>query len=224
VPIRIFETGVLLGIAADAARSIEASPRDGGQKGALISIVFAVVALEAFLNETTELALDFSKYPQGLALPVISVFAEFMVEAEKSHASLESKFLLGNWILTGKKLDKGTQIYQDFSLLLQLRNDLLHFKANDAFEQSAPPEEIHKKLFNRFGNKNILAENAKYSDGSWTFLIETRAVAEWACRTAAQTLLDFCSKVPQGMLKVTLSHFVRAFDAEKFFRTGATQG
>jgi hypothetical protein len=104
-------------------------------------------------------------------------------------------------------------------LLSQLRNDLLHFKANDAFEQSAPPEEIHKKLFARFGKKNILAENAKYSDGSWTFLIETKAVAEWACRTAAQMLLDFCAKIPQGALKVTLSHFEKAFAAENLFRT-----
>jgi hypothetical protein len=74
VPVRIFETTALLGVAADAASSIKAYPRDGGQKAALVSIVFAVVALEAFLNETTELALDFSKYPQGLALPVIFCF------------------------------------------------------------------------------------------------------------------------------------------------------
>ena len=61
MPIRIFETGSLLGVALDAARSIRPH-RNGGQKPALISIVFSVVALEAFINELSELALDSSKY------------------------------------------------------------------------------------------------------------------------------------------------------------------
>ena len=54
MPIRIFETGSLLGVALDAARSIRPH-RNGGQKPALISVV-SVVALEAFINELSELA------------------------------------------------------------------------------------------------------------------------------------------------------------------------
>jgi hypothetical protein len=56
----MFETGSLLGIALDAARSIKAPSRQGRQRPALISIVFSVVALEAFINELTERALDAS--------------------------------------------------------------------------------------------------------------------------------------------------------------------
>ena len=82
-----------------------------------------------------------------------------MAEAESSHASLQSKFLLGNWILSGQELEKGTQTYQDFILLLNLRKNLLHFKANPALEQSTPTEEVHKELFKKFKNKNILAED-----------------------------------------------------------------
>jgi len=209
MPIRIFETGGLLGVALEAARSIKAPPRDGGQKPALISIVFSVVALEAFMNETRELALDSSMCPPNMEPEVVSVFAECMGDAERS--SLETKFVLGNWILSGKKLDRSSQPYQDFAALVRLRNLLVHFKANDSFAESATQEEIHKDLFNRFENKHILAENTQFSAGSWTFLIETRAVAEWSCKTAARMVLDFCSRAPQSSFKSALSFFELAF-------------
>ena len=219
MPLRIFETGSLLGVALDAARSINAPARHGGQKPALISIIFSVVALEAFINELTELALDSRNYPQGLEHPAVTTFGEFMTEAESSHASLESKFLLGNWILTGQQSDKGTTTYQDFILLVSLRNTLLHFKANPAFEQGTRPEEVHQKLFNKFRSKNILAEDAQMSDGTWTFLVETKAVAEWSCRTAAQMVTVFCSRVPQCGLKPMLSLFEKSFEPENLART-----
>jgi hypothetical protein len=133
MPMRIFETGSLLGVALDAARSIKAPARHGGQKPALVSIVFSVVALEAFMNELTELVHDSKHFP-GTDPPVISAFGDCMTEAESSHASLQSKFLLGTWLLSGERLDKGTQMYQDFILLVHLRNTLLHFEANPAFD------------------------------------------------------------------------------------------
>ena len=113
-------------LSLNAARSIAAPFREGGQQPALTSIVFSVVSLEAFLNEVADIALEF------YADPAISLFVDFMVDAEKSRASLESKFVLSRWILAGQKFDRGSQPYQDFALLLGLRNDLVHFKATEA--------------------------------------------------------------------------------------------
>ena len=220
MPIRIFEAGVLFGVALDAARSIKASPRDGGQQPALVSIVFSVVALEAFFNEATELALDSKKYKPNLEPQSVSVFAEVMTDAEGSHATLESKFTLANWILAGKKLDRGTQPYQDFALLIRLRNDLVHFKAGDTFDQNATPEEIHKDLVARFKSKNILAENIERSFGSWIFLVQTKAVAEWSCKTAAQMVADFCSTVPHSGFQLFMQHFQKSFDPQNLFPPG----
>ncbi len=220
MPLRIFETGSLLGVALKAATSIKASPRVGGQEAALVSIVFSVVALEGFINEATELAQESSRFPPDLEPRAIVVFAECMADAEGSKASLESKFILAKWILSGEQFDRGAQPYQDFFLLMRLRNELVHFKPNGAFEQDATAEEIHQDLFNKFRGKKILAENTKSSGGSWTFLIETKAVAEWACNTAARMVLDFCSKIPpKSTLKATMSDFERAFAPENLFRT-----
>ena len=114
---RIYEANVLFGVAVNSAASIQAPVRAGGQLHALVSLVFSVIAVEALLNEATEMAGRFSKYagqPQ-----VVPVFAERLAEAEKAHESLESKLALAYEIL-GKKLDKGALPYQDFALMVRL--------------------------------------------------------------------------------------------------------
>jgi hypothetical protein len=175
----------------------------------LVSIVFSVVAVEAFLNEATEMALRFSDYagePQ-----MVPVFAECMVDAEKSRASLESKFALANWVLVGKKLNKGALPYQDFALMVRLRDRLVHFKGNEGFDPKATAQEFHKDLIQRFGrNKNLLAEDME--PGSWMHAIETKAIANWCCSTAASVVVDFVAKAPteggwQAFLKGIHRHF-----------------
>ena len=96
---RIYEAAVLFGVAVNSAASIQAPTRAGGQLHALVSLVFSVIAVEAFLNEATAMAVRFSKYagePQ-----VVAVLAERMTEAEKVHESLESKLVLAYEILAG---------------------------------------------------------------------------------------------------------------------------
>jgi hypothetical protein len=53
-PTRPLEAGLLFGVAIDAIRAIKVHPRKGGQRHALVSVVFSVIALEPFVNEMTE--------------------------------------------------------------------------------------------------------------------------------------------------------------------------
>jgi hypothetical protein len=193
---RAFVTGVLFNVAVDAARSIKAPLRDGNQQPALTSVVFSVIALEAFLNEVTEVAADYLRNP--CEPHEVAAFAEFMNDAERARTSLESKFVLSNWILTGRKLDRGEPAYQDFSLLVGLRNDLVHFKPNEAVDLSLSPDEIHQRLVGTFRSKNILATGIESTLTPWTQLITTKAVALWSCQTASRMVLDFVQKAPKG--------------------------
>jgi hypothetical protein len=59
----------------------------------------------------------------------------------------------------------------------------------------------------RFKGKNILADDN--ITGSWTYLAQKKAVAEWSCRTAARVVNDLCSGVPQNNFKGVLD-FVNA--------------
>ena len=73
---RVLNTEVIFDIALEAARRINGPRREGGKNEALVSVVFAAVSLETFLNELIELAQDFAEYAN--ALPRTSAFAQLM--------------------------------------------------------------------------------------------------------------------------------------------------
>lgn len=122
---------MLFSIALDSAGRINDVPRAGGHNEALVSVVFAASSLEAFLNESAYLAERKSHFPGEP--PTVSAFAQVMDDAEESRAPIQSKFQLGNLVLTGKTYDKGRTPYQDFSDLIAVRNLLMHGKANERF-------------------------------------------------------------------------------------------
>src|SRR5882672_4248007 len=191
----VFDHGGLFKIACDAASRIDASPRSGNQGSALISIVFSVLTVEAFVNELAEFASSTTlEKPSG-----IDVLAEFLMDAERSNASLETKLAVSTWILSGKRFERGEQPFQDFALLVRLRNDVVHFKANDRFEEGEPTGSRHANLIAKFKDKKMLAEDAEENEiSSWSRLIKTKAVAQWSCLTAARMIMDFYDKIPVG--------------------------
>src|SRR5439155_3262083 len=94
--------------------------------------------------------------------------------------------------LLGKKLDKGALPYQDFALMVRLRDRLVHFKGNEGFDPKATAQEFHKDLIRRFGKSNLLAEDME--PGSWMRAIETKAIANSSCSTAARVVVELVSK------------------------------
>jgi hypothetical protein len=191
--IKIGNSGSLFNIALNAARTLSTGMHVGGQPQSLVSIIFSVIALEALINEVQDVALDHASEPQPL-------FLELMEEAERSRVSLESKFVLAHWTMTGKSPDRGRQPFQNFKLLVSLRNQIVHFQATEAMDARLKPEELHDKFINKYRFLNILASPTIYS--TWLYLVETKAVAGWACRTASDVALDFYRNMPPGMWKV----------------------
>jgi len=71
----------------------------------------------------------------------------------------------------------------------------------------------------RFNQGRIIgSENDRYNSSpdalraSWTLLIGTKAVAEWACKTAADMALDFIGRAPNSIWKSRMEgHFSNAF-------------
>jgi hypothetical protein len=203
----MLEAGLLFGIAIDAVNVIGVHARAGGQRSALVSIVFSVIALESFVNEMTEYAQIMAPAP-----PEAVTFAQIMGDAEEDHASLDFKLKLAHWIVTGRPMDKGSQPYQDFALLMRLRNDLVHTKPNKPFiAGETTNEEAHEALLTRFRNKQILADDR--DSGSWTYLVQSRAVAEWSCRTVARVVSEVCSGVSQNSFEKTLRAISEVFQS-----------
>jgi hypothetical protein len=204
---RFFEAGMLFNVALQAAKSINADDRRaGGQMAALTSIVFSVISLEAFLNEMRESAEDNAS--MDYEPEAVIVFAHMMRDMEA--ASLETKFIMSSWVLTGKSMSRAAQPFQDFSSLIALRNQLVHFKPSEIVAGPiVNTEEVNRKRLKKLESKNLVAP-AMYQ-GSWVYHATTKAVAEWSCKTASEMVADFAGKVPNGMWGTTVKGFTSSF-------------
>ena len=173
------------------------------QMEALTAIVFAATALEAFINEVADFAAQpLSREP---AEPSCIAFAGLMEELEKSRASIVSKFWLGKWVLTAAPYDKGVPPYQDFALLIELRNTLVHSRSLDKLDYCDDEvgfvrtvETEAPAVITKLASKHILAELPGPSAVAWTTLVTTKATARWACNAASAMALSFLEMFPKS--------------------------
>jgi hypothetical protein len=218
VAARLLDAGSIFSIAIGAAKGIDAPRREGGKMAALVSVVFAQTSLEAFLNESIELADDCISDPTEPQ--IVSAFAQLMSDFERSHISLQSRFQLAHWMLTGKPYGKDAPPYRDFSLLLRVRNALVHFKADAALEfpetGQAPAAPNSYSVLVSLRSKGILAELEPGIQAPWIFSIGTKAAAEWACDSAAQMVFDFLANLPQSKWRGILELCYRSSFSAQF--------
>jgi hypothetical protein len=208
---------VIFEIALEAAKRINAPRREGGKREALVSIVFAAVSLEAFLNELIELAQDFADYEN--ALPVTSAFAQLM--SQLGRLPIVLRFNMAHWMLTGSPYDSNSQPFQALTLLFQIRNDLVHFKPDPLTEEgeSKPTHTTLQKL----RSKHILNDSsAPESNRSWIQAVGTKAVAEWACNATSLVAADLVSKLPVDAWRQTVEEVTRKIATVQFPSEGQT--
>jgi hypothetical protein len=208
---RVVNTEVIFGIALEAAKSINGPRREGGKREALVSVVFAAVSLEAFLNELIELAQDFADYQN--APPITSAFAQLMSQLRR--LSIVQRFNMAHWMITGGPYDTNSQPFQALTLLFQVRNDLVHFKP-DPLTEEGEPKPTHTTL-EKLRSKHILNDSsAPESDRSWIQEVGTKAVAEWACNATSLVAADLVSKLPAGDWKETVAKVTRKISTMQF--------
>lgn len=168
------------------------SDRHTGHPDASVSIVFAAACCEAFANEIGYVAREQQSLPTA-----IKALGEVLEEMEA--APVQAKFLLMRRLLGGIAFDKGANPYQDFALLIALRNELIHRKA-ESYDLDANMEPLTTiSLLAKLRSKNILAEPDPGGSQIWSFFlsIETRAVATWAVETAKAIINDIADVAPR---------------------------
>ena len=181
-----------------------ADDRQTGQKDAVVAVVFSVAAFEAFMNEATAFATG---SPRQIGKPSsVRAFADIMQELEESRADLRVKFLFARVIFVGEPYDKGARPYQDFDLLVRLRNAIVHLKELDELQGVPGPGETVEppRIIERRRDLNILAEFDKGTTPQPWRYIQTRAVARWACNSAANMAQSVLDLVPDSLFKQTL--------------------
>jgi hypothetical protein len=101
--------------------------KDNAKPDSLVAVVFGVMWLESYVNELLETLVfpdeDPTKLPKKLQ--ALRVVAE---EMEQRRAQLPEKIQVISAVLIGRPIDRGARPYQDFDLLLAVRNRLVHTK------------------------------------------------------------------------------------------------
>jgi hypothetical protein len=178
------------GILAERAveRSAEFSP------DALAAIVFSAFWVEAFVNEVIHRVnidgKDLPNDPIG-RLRQLAIAADL----DGRDSRLDVKMQVIATSLTGSPFDTGRQPYQDFRLLMGLRNDLVHHKPEtikEAFIEHEGstlniPEALHSRI-KSLVSRGIISEPDPKMFWSLVGILERPSVARWAFDAAQQMI------------------------------------
>jgi hypothetical protein len=215
----------LFKIAKDACERCnkEFGPREHAGGDPVVSIVFSVAAAEAFMNEIIELvpsAIENTKLLGMLAEhPGVAKFEALCTATEEARGSVKLKFMMGRLAFTGEVYDKGTRPYQDFDLLIKVRNWLLHMRPLDVFDWDPAkllpglmPLTVEVPPFVKgLRSKNLLVDKAQNALPNSFYDLSTPAMASWACETVVAMVQSFIEVVPDtgqiGCYRYTLNLF-----------------
>jgi len=126
---------ILYNLACQHATAAENASKIGNHEEELSSsiqtIILAAACMEAFTNEEAIEILkeEFYRYDKGL----IDVHCRPFTQA-RGHPRLEDKWCEVTNRISNKQFDKGKEPFQGFQRLVELRNEILHYKG-----VSAPP-------------------------------------------------------------------------------------
>ena len=173
----------------------EASTRAslGGPKAqseALIAVVFAFMTLEAFINELADFA---NENPPDSSLAAFGSLINDLNDSRE--ASISMRFQFARWILSKEPFDKGGQPYQDFQLLIKLRNTIIHRPPNRALVGLAESSTDSLKFLETLRQKGLTREHHG-ATASFLAEISTPEMATWACDTTAAMVRSILEVLP----------------------------
>lgn len=209
-------SGCLFGIAKQAyerAKAATGHDRSHESNKPLISIVFAAAAGEAFMNEIGELAGQRALAPQP---EEVRSLAHLLSEVEDARGSTNLKVLIAKLALAGKTFDKGLNPYQDFAILIELRNSLMHLKIDRIERVKINEIRVHHPgVIDKLRSKNVLAqfENDRNAVASWLIRISTPAMARWSCNATVGIVKDIVESIPASELREEVDLFYYHFAA-----------
>ena len=186
-------TNLLLSIAND---SLARSSNDA--KESLVAIMFSCAALESVINESFE-PIRYLKRQD--VLPSLIEYAKMMEALVSNREELRCKYHKALLHFKGTSLHKGVQPYQDFKILVDIRNSVLHNKP-DTFRKEfsanePPPQKIiddHPKFIRQLKSSSVIEESNFHCN--WIDLIMSEKVANWAVSTANKMINELISSVP----------------------------
>ncbi len=176
-------------------------PREHGQRDAIIAVVFSALALEAFINEVGDLAAS----PRASGPndpPSVSAMGTVLQEVEEGRGSVQLKYQMAKLILSGTVYDKSQQPYQDFRMLVSLRDALAHIKRLGLYEitdEGLNPLSKPPNVIGQLRSRKLLADVSGLKQPvGWIEELESLVTARWACTTTAEMIWSVIETIPDS--------------------------
>lgn len=172
-----YPSGHILGLAKKEADRAE---EDGSS--AVIALFLAATSFEAFLNDLADFVMMLYRQDEPWEL---RAFAEICALLEEKRQSVMTRLEVGIFILSHEPVDRGSQPFQDFDLLMALRNGFVHKRPESAPLPSPPDTDELKphRLVSRLADRKVI-EAPEGSDAPFLLqYLETPTVAQWAIST-----------------------------------------
>jgi hypothetical protein len=192
--------------------------RYAGKDDAVISVLFAVISAEAFINELAFISGDKSLH-------------EVLSSADESRASLETMYQIAKLVLSGAAFRKGEPPFQDFHQLLRLRDAIVHFRPQPEIKKDDQGRTVfaETRIENLLRSKGILAspdvlatqyDTTGHIITDWIQRISTKAVALWACNSIAAIVRDILRSLPlpqDAVMKMIRDSYIEVFHERPTF-------
>jgi hypothetical protein len=207
----------LFGLALQALKrtSGDGGDREWGKLDAVGAIILAAASAEGFINELTELARQYVNDTPTFP-PEFEALATQVLAEENRHAKTVDKFLVAIEALSDERPDKGSCLHQNFALLMAARDGLIHTKLDVQPSSKGGLNSSLPAVVKRLRSKNVIADGYREDQRPLSAIdqLSTRAVARWACSSAADIVQEVITKVPPppdpGMTSI-LVDFSRSF-------------
>jgi len=156
-------------------------------KQPITALLLAAASSEAFLNEFCEYVPLIYQAHRVAMPPALASCVDILNDLEGSRISVTTKYLYASRVLGDKGFNAGQNPYQDFRLLVDLRNAIMHMRvARDNVARRATDVLIGRGL----------ARPAIAPTLSWFDCLKTSAVAQWAHESAFALIVSFLQMVP----------------------------
>jgi len=155
--------------------------------------ILAAVSLEAFINEVISDQID-KKQDFGEDTKKLE---DLMYGKKGQGASIREKWEKLPKYLWNKGFDKKSTLWEDFDALIELRNALVHYKA-EFLDQGAVPQKL-EKVFKRVlprvmphrmkpSKEGSVIEKLFENSSHWINRVCTLDMGDWSCKTALQMM------------------------------------
>lgn len=194
-----------------AARSAEFSP------DAYTALVFSALWVEALANEILHLAATSPDTASSDPLARLRVMAD-AADLGARDARLDVKVQVISAALADAPFDRGRQPFQDFHLLILLRNHLVHHRPEtltEVYELEGDttmiiPERLHPRIDSLVA-RGIIPEPDREAMYSLNSLLESPAVARWAVDAASAMIRGLLAQLPADHRRAGLLAGYRVF-------------